>query len=314
MQAARILRSFCIDGFDAEQSDSKAGTEKKHADGKNQRILDRIPPEVIRNAKGLAIFTTLRAGLTWSHASGSGVVVSKMPNGEWSPPSGILNHMVGYGFVAGADIYDCVAVINSDKGMEGFTRVRTTLGGEVSAAVGPLGGGGRVESEMLKRQAPVWTYTKSKGLYVGVQLNGTVIVERKGENERFYGVKGVRHQQILAGEVDPGASKGIVELKETLQAAEGVKHDERKMPKADEKSPGDYEVEKPQEDSEKEYNEFADPRDRADGSGRAAEGSAGAQHEHQQSTATDSVSRGERASAGYEAEEGREHLSGSAAS
>lgn len=198
----------------------------------------------------------MRAGLHWSGAGGSGVIVEKLPNGQWSPPSGILIHTLGWGFVAGADIYDCVAVINNDKGMEGFTRVRATIGGEVSAAVGPLGGGSTLDSEIFKRQAPVWTYTKSRGLYVGVQVDGTVIVERTSENERFYHSENIRHAQILAGQVQvpPGS---MVQLWETLQAAEGHEHNPSQLPPPNEPAPGDREVEKPKEASEKEYNEFA---------------------------------------------------------
>ncbi|KAK5127885.1 hypothetical protein LTR85_005002 [Meristemomyces frigidus] len=255
-KAASILRSFCIDGFMAEQG-GKRGHEKK------AKSLDHIPPEVIRNCRGLAIFTVMRTGLHWSGAGGSGIIVSRMPNGQWSPPSGILVHTLGVGFVAGVDIYDCVCVINNERGMEGFTRVRCTLGGEVSAAVGPLGGGSTVDSEVFQRQAPVWTYTKSKGLYVGVQIDGTIIVERTGENERFYHVEKVRSKQILAGEVQPPPGS-VVQLWETLQAAEGNAYDERQLPPPYEKSPGDHELAQPREASQREYDEFADPRDRMD--------------------------------------------------
>jgi len=280
-KAARILRSFCIDGFMSEQGGGKQGTDKKH------KSLDRIPPEVgirfqfsfenfelihfqaIRNARGLAIFTVMRAGLHWSGAGGSGVLVSKMPNGQWSPASGILIHTLGWGFVAGADIYDCVCVINNDRGMEGFTRVRCTLGGEVSAAVGPLGGGSMVDSEIFKRQAPVWTYTKSKGLYVGVQVDGTIIVERTGENERFYGIEKIRNHQILAGQVQvpPGS---MIQLWETLQAAEGYTHDPSKLPPPNVRCPGDEEVDHPKDTSNKEYDEFANahPEERMDTQGQ----------------------------------------------
>lgn len=219
--------------------------------------------QVIRNCKGLAIFTVMRAGLHWSGAGGSGIIISKLPNGQWSPPSGILIHTVGWGLVAGADIYDCVAVINNDQGMDGFTRVRCTLGGEISAAVGPLGGGSTVDSEVFKRQAPVWTYTKSRGLYVGIQIDGTVIVERTSENERFYAAEKVRHAQILSGQVQvpPGS---MVQLWETLQAAEGQQHDATRLPPPDQKAPGDHELEKPRETSEKEYDDFADQSERMD--------------------------------------------------
>lgn len=104
-----------------------------------------------------------------------------------------------------------MCVINSEHGMEGFTRVRATIGGEISAAVGPLGGGSQVDSEVLRKPAPVWTYTKSKGLYLGVQVDGTVIVERTSENERFYHVEKVRSQQILTGQVQPPGG-AVVEL------------------------------------------------------------------------------------------------------
>ena len=138
--------------------------------------------------------------------------------------------------------------------MDGFTRVRATLGGEVSAAVGPVGRGANVESE-LQRPAPVWTYTKSRGLYVGVQVDGTVIVERTSENERFYGIEGVRNKQILAGQVQPPMSS-TVQLRETLQACEGVSHDETKLPPVGEKSPGDYDLEQPKDTSQTEYGEL----------------------------------------------------------
>lgn len=203
----------------------------------------------------------MRAGLHWSGAGGSGVIVSRMADGQWSPPAGILIHTLGWGFVAGADVYDCVCVINSEHGMEGFTRVRATIGGEISAAVGPLGGGSTVDSEVFRKPAPVWTYTKSKGLYLGVQVDGTVIVERTSENERFYHVEKVRSQQILNGQVQPPAGS-IVELWETLQACEGAKHDPSKLPPPG--APGDYDVEGPRDGSQKEYDEFADEDERMD--------------------------------------------------
>ena len=200
----------------------------------------------------------MRTGLHWSGAGGSGIIVARLPNGQWSSPSGILIHTLGWGLVAGVDIYDCICVINNENGMEGFTRVRATLGAEVSAAVGPLGGGSQLESDLTK-PAPVWTYTKGKGLYVGVQVDGTVIVERSSENERFYGVEGVKNKQILAGQVQPPPGS-MVQLWETLQAVEGNKYDEHKIPQSG-PSPGDQEVEMPRTTSHEEYNELGHHED-----------------------------------------------------
>jgi lipid-binding SYLF domain-containing protein len=257
-KAARILRSFCIDGFVAKDS------------GKHGKSKDKIPPEVcslitslnhlltpiqiIRNCKGLAIFTVMRTGFHWSGAGGSGVVVARLPNGQWSPPAGILIHTLGWGLMAGVDIYDCVCVINNDKGMDGFTRLRATLGADVSAAVGPLGAGSQVESEIIQRQAPVWSYTKGRGLYVGAAIDGTVIVQRPSENERFYGRESIKNTQILAGEVQPPPGT-MVQLWETLSAIDDKPHDASKLPPPNQ-VPGDHELEKPKESSHSEYEEF----------------------------------------------------------
>lgn len=147
--------------------------------------------------------------------------------------------------------------------MEGFTRVRCTLGGEVSAAVGPLGGGSNLETE-LQRPATVWAYTKSRGLYVGVQIDGTIIAERTSENERFYSIENVRNKQILAGEVTPPQG-ALVQLWETLQACEGAAHDQSKLPPAGEQIPGDQEVNEPNPSSQAEYDQLGHhPSERMD--------------------------------------------------
>lgn len=156
-------------------------------------------------------------------------------------------HTLGFGLMVGADIYDCVIVINNEKGMEGFKRVRCTLGGEISATAGPVGAGATLDSEIHKRQAPLWTYMKSRGFYVGAQVDGTIVLERSEENAKFYGRKGVRCHEILAGQVSaPMGSTGM--LHETLKLAEGRQYDEGLLNKSgvmDGMSPGDAEVEEP---------------------------------------------------------------------
>ena len=128
----------------------------------------------------------MRSGLWVSGSGGAGVLVARKADGTWSPPSGIMMHTVGVGFLVGVDIYDCVIVINSDKAMEAFQSIRCTLGGEISAVAGPAGVGGILDTELHKRQSPLFTYIKSRGFYAGLQLDGTIIIERTDENERFY--------------------------------------------------------------------------------------------------------------------------------
>ncbi|EGX87888.1 DUF500 domain protein [Cordyceps militaris CM01] len=216
-KAARILKSFCKDGFYIEEeSASDDGPKQK------QRVLKKIPQSVIENAVGLAIFTTMRTGLWISGAGGSGVLVARQADGEWSPPSGILLHTAGLGFLIGVDIYDCVLVINNRKALEAFTKIRATIGGEVSAVAGPVGVGGVLENDGKWKQAnrPVFTYLKSRGFYAGVQVDGTIVIERGDENARFYNETKIGVADILAGKVRH-PPRGTRKLMETLKAAEG---------------------------------------------------------------------------------------------
>ncbi|KAJ5958355.1 uncharacterized protein N7479_005505 [Penicillium vulpinum] len=242
-KAARILRSFCKDGFYAP--DTSTGTDENgkinRPKGKQQRVLQKIPAKVIQKAKGIAIFTTMRTGLWLSGSGGSGVLMGRVPEtGEWSPPSGIMLHTAGIGFLAGVDIYDCVVIINTHEALEAFKKFRCTLGAEVSAAAGPVGIGGVLESELHKRQAPIWTYMKSKGLYAGVAVDGTIIIERTDENERFYGER-ISVDQILSGKVRH-PPRELETLMQTLKAAQGDSDaDESLIPPPGE-TPGDMEL------------------------------------------------------------------------
>ena len=153
-------------------------------------------------------------------------------------------HTVGVGFLAGIDIYDCVIVINSDKALEAFQSIRCTLGGEISAVAGPAGVGGIVDTELHKRQAPLFTYIKSRGLYAGLQLDGTIVLERTDENERFYGER-IGVKDILAGKVrhPPYETRRLIE---TLKSAQGDSDvDESLIP--DEATPADFEVTAPED-------------------------------------------------------------------
>src|SRR5262245_27870836 len=189
----------------------------------------------------------MRTGLWVSGAGGSGVLLGRLEDGSWSPPSGIMLHTAGLGFLVGVDIYDCVIVINTQQALDAFSTIRCTLGGEVSATAGPVGMGGVLETEVHKRQAPVFTYLKSRGFYAGVQVDGTIIIERTDENEKFYGER-IGVKDILAGKARHPPRHEYRKLTETLKAAQGdTDVDESLLPR--EASPGDFEIEKGEDSS-----------------------------------------------------------------
>ncbi|KAK6951514.1 hypothetical protein Daesc_006035 [Daldinia eschscholtzii] len=251
-KAARILKSFCRDGFYTTATPSSQSTSSSGPSGKSKALV-KIPQSAIANAKGLAIFTTLRTGFHISGAGGSGLVVARLPDGSWSPPAGFLVHTIGAGIVAGIDIHDCVCVLNTPAAVEAFTKPRLSLGGEIAVVAGPVGAGTSVEAPLAKGAKPVWSYMKSRGLYGGVQVDGTVIVQRPDANAAFYGVDKIGVDKILKGEVGNSSQnaknqkedivmwpEGGKQLIEVLKAVEGKRADEDIISKLDSHpTPGD---------------------------------------------------------------------------
>ncbi|KAL3420497.1 LAS seventeen-binding protein [Phlyctema vagabunda] len=254
-KCARILKSFCKDGFYSERTNSlhlKEGPKMK------PKVLLKIPQKVIKNAVALAIFTTVRAGFWISGAGGSGVLIARLPDGNWSPPSGILINTAGFGLIAGIDIYDCVLVINTLEALAAFKKVRLSLGGEISVAAGPFGVGGigEVDFSLEKPKKPIWAYTKSRGVYAGAQIDGSLIIERSDENARFYGQR-LCAAKILSGSLEntPDSTRLLIEVVTEAEGRKdlnlGLAGQVRELP-----SPGDVGVEKSQEASPERKGEY----------------------------------------------------------
>lgn len=114
---------------------------------------------------GLAVFSVLKAGFMFSGKAGSGLVIARLPDGSWSAPSCIATGGVGWGLQVGADITDFVIVLNSEDAVKAFSMGgNVTIGGNISAAAGPIGTGGSVQAS-LAHPAPMFSYSKSKGTY-----------------------------------------------------------------------------------------------------------------------------------------------------
>ncbi|ODQ58521.1 hypothetical protein WICANDRAFT_34746 [Wickerhamomyces anomalus NRRL Y-366-8] len=166
-----------------------------------------IPPDILQNAKGLAIITVLKAGFLFSGRAGSGVIVARLPDGSWSPPSAIVTAGAGVGGQVGAELTDFVFILNTKEAVNSFAQAGSiTLGGNISVAAGPLGRNAEAGgTASLKSVAAIFSYSKTKGLYAGVSLEGSAIVERREANRKFYG-NNCKARQILAGRVEPPAA------------------------------------------------------------------------------------------------------------
>ncbi|NXU13843.1 SH3Y1 protein, partial [Pardalotus punctatus] len=180
-KAAKILREFT-------EITSRNGPDKI------------IPPHVIAKAKGLAVLSVIKAGFLVTARGGSGIVLARLPNGTWSAPSAIGIAGLGGGFEIGIEVSDLVIILNHERAVEAFAKGgNLTLGGNLTVAIGPLGR--NLEGDVaLRSSAAVYTYCKSRGLFAGVSLEGTCLIERKETNRKFYG-QDIRANAILLGDV-----------------------------------------------------------------------------------------------------------------
>ncbi|KAF5375061.1 hypothetical protein D9758_000104 [Tetrapyrgos nigripes] len=185
-KAAKIFRSFVDSG--------------------NNGLDGVIPRSVIQNAKGFAIFTIFKAGFLFSARAGTGVVIAKLPDGTWSAPSAIGTAGVGFGGQAGAEMTDFLIVLNSRSAIKSFMAAGSlTLGGNASIAIGPLGRNGEATGALSTqgKVAAMYSYSKTRGLFGGISIEGSVIVERQDANVQAYQNDQVSAKLLLSGSITP---------------------------------------------------------------------------------------------------------------
>nr|XP_058934894.1 SH3 domain-containing YSC84-like protein 1 isoform X2 [Kogia breviceps] len=192
-KAAKILREFT-------EITSRNGPDKI------------IPAHVIAKAKGLAVLSVVRAGFLVTARGGGGIVLARLPGGKWSAPSAIGIAGLGGGFELGIEVSDLVIILNYHRAVEAFAKGgNLTLGGNLTVAVGPLGR--NLEGDVsLRSSAAVFTYCKSRGLFAGLSLEGSCLIERKETNRKFY-CQDIRAYDILFGDIPrPAEAEDLYEI------------------------------------------------------------------------------------------------------
>ncbi|KAL9041241.1 MAG: hypothetical protein Q9214_004175 [Letrouitia sp. 1 TL-2023] len=166
-----------------------------------------IPPQILANAKGLAVLTVLKAGFLGTARFGSGVVVARLSDGTWSAPSALMTGGGGFGGQIGFELTDFVFILNNNAAVRAFSQKGSlTLGGNVSIAAGPVGRNAEAAgAASMKGVAGVFAYSKTKGLFAGVSLEGSVLIERRDANEKLYNSR-ITARQLLEGGVRPPPS------------------------------------------------------------------------------------------------------------
>ena len=160
-----------------------------------------IPEDVLRHAKCIAVVPhLLKGGFIIGAENGRGVATCRTANG-WSAPAFFTITGGNWGLQIGVEGIDLVMVIQGDRGLDHLINSHFEIGGDASAAAGPVGRHASADTDW-KLNTEILTYSRAKGLFAGVTLNGAAIRRDDDSTEAIYG-HDISTRRILMGDVAP---------------------------------------------------------------------------------------------------------------
>ena len=159
-----------------------------------------IPDGIMSGAKCIAIVpSSLKASFVFGANYGKGVATCRTEHG-WSAPVFFLVTGGSFGFQAGGQASDLVLIIRTAEGMQHLLQSKFKLGADASAAAGPVGRDAQAATDITMR-AQVLTYSRSRGLFLGVSLGGAVVRQDQADTQAFYS-KDWTFYSLLNGQVE----------------------------------------------------------------------------------------------------------------
>ncbi len=205
-----LLVSLCGAAFgaDDQQKDSKAVDRAQAAADVLNEIQSApdsgIPEEVLGKAECVAVVPSmLKGGFILGAKYGRGLASCRTPKG-WSAPAFFTIGGGSVGFQIGGQAVDLVMLIMNNDGMQHLLSSQFALGADASVAAGPVGRHAEGNTDW-KMRAQVLTYSRTRGVFAGVSLNGARMQQDKSSTREFYGHM-VTPKAALTGEVEPPAS------------------------------------------------------------------------------------------------------------
>jgi lipid-binding SYLF domain-containing protein len=159
-----------------------------------------VPNEVIDNSKCIAVIPSmLKAAFGVGGAYGKGVASCRTDKG-WSAPAFFTIKGGSFGFQIGGQAADIIMFIMNEQGMNNLLQSKFKLGADASVAAGPIGRHADASTDW-KMRAQVLTYSRARGVFAGISINGAVITEHKEDTRDFYG-RMVPFRTILLGNIE----------------------------------------------------------------------------------------------------------------
>jgi SH3 domain-containing YSC84-like protein 1 len=195
---------FADDAKDAPEPDTKAASRITDAGTVLDEIQnapdERIPQEILASAECVAVVPSLlNGGFVFGARYGRGVASCRTPKG-WSAPAFFMIGGGSFGLQIGGQATDVVMLIMNQNGMNHLLQSQFKLGADASAAAGPVGRHASADTDW-KMRAEVLAYSRSRGLFAGLELSGAVIKQDKSSTRDFYG-RMVPFKTSLKGDIE----------------------------------------------------------------------------------------------------------------
>jgi lipid-binding SYLF domain-containing protein len=157
-----------------------------------------IPPVLLRNASGIAIIPdVIKAGFVVGGRYGTGILVVRDKDGNWSNPSFITVAGGSVGWQIGVEAIDIVLVFKNERNINRILSGKFTLGADASVAAGPVGREAQAATD-IQLKSEIYSYSRSRGLFAGLALAGSVLSIDEEDNAAFYGKDGILARDIFA--------------------------------------------------------------------------------------------------------------------
>ena len=182
-------------------------------------VPDDIPQDLLDKADCVVVFpSVLKAAFIVGASYGRGVMTCRTGsnfNGPWGAPSMMALEGGSFGLQIGGEATDFVLLIMNDRGANGILSSKVKLGGDASVAAGPVGRSASAETDASLR-AEILSYSRARGAFAGVSLEGSTIRPDNDANERIYGQKLSARDIVLRHETSPPPA--AAQLLSTLNA------------------------------------------------------------------------------------------------
>lgn len=156
----------------------------------------RIPPEILKQARCIAVIRTVQAGFIFGGSGGDGMATCRLPEGTWSAPSYLSLGGASVGLQIGGGVVESVLLFMNDASVQTLSNAQFTLGAGIGAMVGPLSGG---RGSAVTRDADIFTYSQGVGLQARLVIDGTVISHENNRNRKVYSQLGIQTpREIMA--------------------------------------------------------------------------------------------------------------------